>query len=58
MERDNRSYDDAKAAYDDGYTQAQELMETGDMDGIENVLMVEFNLEPDYLFDLIDELEY
>ena len=57
MERDKLSYDDSKAAYDDGYTQAQELFDEGDMEGIENVLMEEFNLEPDYLFDLV-ELEY
>lgn len=57
MERDKMSYDEAKEVFDDLREQAMQYVEEGDLMGLEDLLMDEVGLEPDYLFEIID-LEY
>ena len=54
MQRDGMTYDDAKEIFDDLREQALQYVEDGDLLGLEDLLMDEVGLEPDYLFEIID----
>ena len=53
MKRDGLSFGEAKAAVDEFLEIANEYLESGDFDEIEQLLMGELGLEPDYLPDLL-----
>ncbi len=54
MKRDGLDEDDALDIVDNLKEEAEEMLERGDLLGIEELLRSDLGLEPDYIFDLID----
>ena len=54
MQRDGLTLEEAKAEAKDFMESIQEDIQNGDLEEIEDALMSWFNLEPDYVFDVIN----
>ena len=53
MERDGITEDEAKAEVNLFRESAMEAIEDGDYEEVEEMLMMDLGLEPDFIFDLI-----
>ena len=53
MKRDGLSEEDAKREVDDFREDAEDYICNGDLEGLEDALMNDLGLEPDYLLDLL-----
>ena len=54
MERDGISEDEAQEIFDFAQMEAEVCVEEGDYNGLEDIMLEHFGLEPDYIFDLIE----
>lgn len=52
MDRDDLTYEEAREIYEETQEQIYEALENGDC-GIDDILLDNLCLEPDYIFDLI-----
>lgn len=53
MRRDGLSEEDAKREVDDFRADIEDSIMSGDLEDIEDALMYDLGLEPDYLFDIL-----
>jgi len=53
MERDNMSYKEALEVFKDVQDQVYELLQNNQLDEVEEFIMDELGLEPDYIIDLL-----
>ena len=54
INRDGISYDDAKEAYFDCKAAVMDAIDSGDFTEVDEILMSELGIEPDYIFNFID----
>lgn len=53
MRRDGLSEEDAKREVDDFREDVEDYICNGDLEGLEDALMYDLGLEPDYLMDIL-----
>lgn len=52
IDRDDLTYEEAREIYEETQEEIYEALENGDC-GIDDILLANLGLEPDYIFDLI-----
>lgn len=53
MKRDGLTRDEATTSYNNFLENAQSYIDSGDEEALEDLLMDELGLEPDYIFDIL-----
>lgn len=53
MKRDGLTRDEATMSYNNFLENAQSYIDSGDEEALEDLLMDELGLEPDYIFDIL-----
>lgn len=53
MKRDSLTRDEATLSYNNFLENAQSYIDSGDEEALEDLLMDELGLEPDYIFDIL-----
>lgn len=53
MKRDGLTRDEATLSYNNFLENAQSYIDSGDEEALEDLLMDELGLEPDYIFDIL-----
>lgn len=53
MKRDGLTRDEATMSYNNFLENAQSYIDSGDGEALEDLLMDELGLEPDYIFDIL-----